>query len=337
MLSLENELIKITVLLDKGADIVEIISKKRDVDFLWKKPGGIRETSKYILSTPSDSGNFEDYYAGGWQEVLPGGGPCKYKGANLGLHGETALLPWGFKVIHDAHDEVCVELFCKTYRVPFSIQKRITIKSNESAIYFSEVLNNECNESLEFIWGQHPVYGSTFVDSECIIDTNATEIIASGNDTYPDSEYKANDISYWPNINNIKGECDDLSTMRSAQDKSAELFFLGGFKEDLAWYALTNPKKNLGVALVWDAAVYKHLWMWRVCNGSPGYPLYGRSYHLALEPFSSYPNNLYKAIENGSATKLNGYGKIETFYVFVVYEGCQRVTGVDKTGKVIKK
>ena len=160
MLSLENELIKITVLLDKGADIIDIVSKKRDVDFLWKKPGGIRETSKYILSTPSDSGNFEDYYAGGWQEVLPGGGPCKYKGANLGLHGETALLPWGFKVIHDAHDEVVITSYSIHYTKLYDYEL-CTLKSYTTCLDAESKHNAKANAVRQML-SKNDVAGALF-------------------------------------------------------------------------------------------------------------------------------------------------------------------------------
>jgi len=337
MLELENEVLKVSIILDKGADIYEITYKKLDLDFLWKKPNGIRETKNHILSNPATLGNFEDYYAGGWQDVFAGGGPTNYKGADLGLHGESALIPWQYKVLVDKEEEVSIELTCSLNRIPLSSTKTITLKSNNSSIFFNEIMKNECSEDIEFIWGQHPVYSDLFVNDDCYVETNAKNVIASGAGTYPNSDYKEDEKSSWPNMETKDGENTNLSKMSAGKSGSAELFFLGGFEEEEAWYALRNPRKNLSIGMVFDSKVYKHLWMWRVFNGSPGYPLYGRSYHLALEPFSSYPNNLDEAIKNKTALSIKGNSLIETNYTFVVFEGSDKVKRIDKTGNILAK
>ena len=39
-LRIENDVLAATVLIDKGADIYQLIYKPRDLDVLWKTPGG---------------------------------------------------------------------------------------------------------------------------------------------------------------------------------------------------------------------------------------------------------------------------------------------------------
>ena len=95
-LILENELLRVTVLVDKGSDIVEFRYKPFDLDFLFMSPAGIRNPNRGIVSAPS-GGPFLDYFSGGWNEVLPNGGPLvSYKGAELGQHGEISLIPWEY-------------------------------------------------------------------------------------------------------------------------------------------------------------------------------------------------------------------------------------------------
>ena len=51
----------------------------------------------------------------------------------------------------------------------------------------------------------------------------------------------------------------------------------------------------------WDGNVFPYMWMWQVCGVLMDIR-YGRTYNLALEPWTSYPSSgLIKAIENGSA------------------------------------
>ena len=59
---LENELIRVGVLLDKGADIFEFTYKPHDIDFLWQSPIPMR--SPFVATSALAEGNFHDYYYG---------------------------------------------------------------------------------------------------------------------------------------------------------------------------------------------------------------------------------------------------------------------------------
>ncbi len=45
---IENELVRITVLADKGADIYSFVHKPTDTDFMWKTNWGVRDPSKTV-------------------------------------------------------------------------------------------------------------------------------------------------------------------------------------------------------------------------------------------------------------------------------------------------
>jgi len=62
--------------------------------------------------------------------------------------------------------------------------------------------------------------------------------------------------------------------------------------------------------------------MWQVYGGHNDYPWYGRTYNIALEPFSSYPPaGVPNAIQNGSALILMPNQVIETELVAIAFEG----------------
>ena len=104
---LENELIKIIVLLDRGAEIVEMRHKPSDIDPLLRLPVTIHDPTRATGSIASAGGNFMDMYLGGWQEIAPSGGPTNvHRGAEYGQHGEVSLLPWDAMVIEDTPDRV---------------------------------------------------------------------------------------------------------------------------------------------------------------------------------------------------------------------------------------
>ena len=72
---LENELLRVTVLADKGSDIYEFLYKPLDIDFMWRSPTACARPGITVPTAGGEAGFFMDYYEGGWQEILPSGGP----------------------------------------------------------------------------------------------------------------------------------------------------------------------------------------------------------------------------------------------------------------------
>ena len=45
---LENELIRVVVLADKGADVYSFVHKPTDTDFMWRSPWGVRDPKLFV-------------------------------------------------------------------------------------------------------------------------------------------------------------------------------------------------------------------------------------------------------------------------------------------------
>ena len=69
---LENDLIRVGLLIEKGADIFEFTYKPCDIDFMWQSPISMRRP--FVATNALPEGAFHDYYYGGWQEILPSAG-----------------------------------------------------------------------------------------------------------------------------------------------------------------------------------------------------------------------------------------------------------------------
>jgi len=97
-LALENELLRVVVLIDKGASIYELLHKPSDTDFLWRWERGLRPRG-YVESIPHPRGSFQDHFAGGWDEMFPTFGPAvPVGGLPIGYHGEVAVVPWEYAI-----------------------------------------------------------------------------------------------------------------------------------------------------------------------------------------------------------------------------------------------
>lgn len=321
-LVMENEKLRMTILLDKGADITELLYKPKDIDFMWCSPVEYHNPSKCVSTTGSSLHNYLDHNFGGWQEILPSGGPeCTYKGAVIGMHGEVSNLPWQYKVIEDSKDEISIMCSVKTIRSPFYLEKTITIKSNEATVYFYEELTNLANEEMELMWGHHPTLGQGFIDDSCRIDTSAKKVFTYGQELDFDTQRLDVNCEYdWPMAKDRAGNIIDLSKVPSKNAGIADMIFLKDF-DNTAYYEIYNANKNVGFKLEWDKKIYPYAWIWLVCGGSYGYPWYGNTYNLAIEPWTSYPGTgLNKAIANGSALKMNAGQKINFSMKVNIYE-----------------
>ena len=140
----ENEKIRCLILVDKGTDIIEILYKPRDIDFMWKSPLDFKQPSKIPITKENESGSFLDLYFGGWHEMLPNVYlPANYKGAEYGLHGEASMIPWNYEVVVDTPEEVTIKFFIRMYRAPLYVEKYLNIKSNNNYLSFKEDIINE--------------------------------------------------------------------------------------------------------------------------------------------------------------------------------------------------
>jgi len=328
---LENELIRVGILLAKGADIFEFTYKPKDLDFMWQSSIPMR--APFVATSGLPEGNFHDYYYGGWQEVLPSAGWAvdAYKGSHQGLHGEVALLPFTAQIIEDTTEQVSIKIQASLYRSPLTLARTMTLKRNVAALFIHERLCNEAPIQFAVMWGHHPALGEPFLDESCLVQTPATKVNVMNfhvNGLWePDVDFE------FPLVKNRRtGQLEDITKVRAASIQSVDVVFLKELTD--GWYGITNQKQKVGFGMAWDKELFKYLWMWQNYGGNDDYPWYGRAYTCALEPFTSYPPaGVSAAIKNGSALLMKPGQIIETDLVAVAYTG-EGIGGVNLDGSV---
>src|SRR5437762_13491838 len=134
--TLENQLIRISVVADKGADIYEFLHKPTDTEFLLRTPLGLRRQPRTLPTINLREGSFSDFYEGGWQELLPVAGdfPSESKGAQFGQHGEVALLPWSYRINEDNPERISVTFSVNTTRTPLHLNRTMIVEDGEPAL-----------------------------------------------------------------------------------------------------------------------------------------------------------------------------------------------------------
>src|SRR5574341_1302703 len=167
VLMLESDLLRVTVLPEKGADIYALVYKPGNLDFRWKNPVGLAPPG----SPPQEgSGDLEFLwnYEGAWQELFPSAGDQTiYQGRKIPFHGEVALLPWEVEPIIENEYEVAVRFRVQTQQTPFKLERIMRLKRGEAALVLEEKITNTAQVEAHFNWGHHCVLGEPFLEAGC--------------------------------------------------------------------------------------------------------------------------------------------------------------------------
>src|SRR6202034_378910 len=100
VIRLENEILALDVLPQRGGNIFRLIDKQRDLDLLWKSP-------RVVPHLAAIHADFDDHWAGGWDDAFPGGRASRNRyGDLLPYMGEVWTQPAGYSIDRPALDVV---------------------------------------------------------------------------------------------------------------------------------------------------------------------------------------------------------------------------------------
>ncbi|MBA3643573.1 MAG: aldose 1-epimerase [Chloroflexia bacterium] len=331
---LENDLIAVSVLPDKGADIYQLIYKPFDLDVLWKSPWGLPRLTGIHSPAADSQAAWMDAYEGGWQEILPsGGGPSHYRGAELIFHGEASMSVWETTIEQETADAVEVTCSLRLRRSPLSVRRVMRIEANRSVLTLTERITNLGGEPLDVMWGHHPAYGAPFLSGDVRIDTNARSLRADDLIDPPHNPFNLDARTAWPAAER-DGTRTDLSHVPDEATPRGTMAYLHDFSGDWGWYGLTNTRLGVGVGLVWPASVFPYAWFWQELHASPGYPWHQEVYVMAIEPFSSIPGHgLAKVMEKTGSQLVLAPGESRDVELrAVLFESSTGLLGIEPDG-----
>lgn len=202
-----------------------------------------------------------------------------------------------------------------------------------SVLMLNESLTNESTESMDFTWGHHPALGGGFLDENCRLQVPPCRVKTLDDYVSPNSRLERAQDTLWPHVKGRTGETIDLSVIPPPSAKAHDMAYLYGFKE--GWYAITNLPKRIGFGMAWDHTVFNHLWFWQVFRGWSGYPWYGMPYNIGLEPCTSYPPSLTRAIDHGTQLRLGPGQSLQMHLSATVFRDVKSVEAVTVNGEVL--
>jgi len=248
-------------------------------------------------------------YRGGWQLLIPNAGAaCVVDGVPLPFHGEWSRTH--VTVTARAADYIVMSAGT---RLPLVVEREVRVEAQPDRVLVRTTVSNPSDRAVAFLWGEHPAFA---VDDGDEIDLPPARVLAA--DGTP--------VGDWPTTSE-GGRLDRVDTTRPTES----VHFVVGLAE--GWAALR--RRDGGVALAWDVKDLPAVWLWHEI-ASPGFPFYGRSSLVAIEPASSWPGTgLGSAIARGQALTLQpGHTRSTTVAVIPFEVSGRALSGATVDGRL---
>lgn len=331
---LENELLRVVVLSGKGADIASLVHKPTDTEFLWRSPWGVRDMAGTMPTTAEPNSVWADYYEGGWQTVLPNAGfYARYKSADWGIHAEANLMPWDVRILEEGPERAAVRFSVRLVRSPFLVEKDLVLDAGSATLVVTERVRNVGREPMDLSYGQHIAIGPPFLSGDCVLDLPGGTVYTQEEHFHERNRLKPASATPWPKGVLLDGSEVSLREVPPPESGHYDQAYIGDMPE--GWYAVTNTAKGIGIAVRWPVERYPYLWYWQMFGGGLGYPWWGQTYNVGLEPFTSYPNlGLEAQLANGTAWRLDAGEEAETELRCTAYASTAGVRSVTAEGAV---
>ncbi|WP_029112361.1 DUF5107 domain-containing protein [Mycobacterium sp. URHB0044] len=306
---LENKHIALDVLPQRGANIFRVLDKHRDMDLLWKSS----RVTPHVAAVHAD---FDDHWAGGWDDAFPGGRASRNRyGDLLPYMGEVWTAPADYRM-HASADEVSLTTTVRTPITPAELTRTITLRDDEQHFTLSYALRNIGTMPFDYNWGVHP---SLAIRPGMRFDIPATTglVDEAGGERLglPGDEYD------WPEL---RGH--DLRRADDIDIGAFALHYLTGLTA--GWVAATDVADRRGFGLCFDHDLFPVVWFCLVYGGWRGYQ------QALIEPWTGYPSPLEGAVAAGRARLLAPEESQTTEVVAVLYDGVETVTELHPDGTV---
>ena len=287
-LQLENRWLKLSILPEVGAKIYDLISKPTDKNLLWHNPRIVPQTF------PIES-DFDNYWAGGWDDAFPTCDECTFRDQRYPNLGELRSLHWNVDFTGRRGGNLVAQLSAFGPISPVKALKTVTLERDSPIVRMSYKIMNLAPMSIDFLWGTHPAMS---INKHTILRIPAKYGIAA--QCNRPSWGQVGQRYNWPILETEAGRME----MNKVKGVEANVYF-GHYAIDLedGWYAVEDSSSGEGFLLTFPLAQCPSLWLWLNYGGWRGH------HHVILEPWTSVPVNLAQAHQQKTSRSLKPGGE----------------------------
>ena len=289
-ITLRSSTLEVVIAPERGADITSLTDLATGVQTLAVSPTGA------VTSGPgqfSDSMvNWTNGYPGGWQLMVPNAGPARiHDGIEQGYHGEASLARWRILAQTESSAELTTELFT----APLTLVRSIVLDG--AAMIVTDTITNNSPDPCSFRLGQHPAFGTPFLDGDSFLTVNAATFMS---DAANPGTLASPDVCGRPGEVLPAGPVANSLALPAPGSGESLFGALTDFTDPAAGATFYSPTHGFGIQLGWDRAVYPNAWLWMEANSGGGWPWFKRLYSMAVEPVNVIP---------GEGTSASGHAR----------------------------
>jgi hypothetical protein len=295
---LENRYLKVTILPELGGKIWSIVSKAHDQEMLWHNPR--------VIPRPAHHGaTYDNWFAGGWDEVFPNDFPVEIDGEAWPDHGEVWSAPAEWHVAR-GESEASVTLEHRGIVLPTRFRKRVSLVPDGAGIRIDYTIANEGASPISVHWKTHPALplgdgARLHLPVGRVVDEPAFGAV------FAQPEFA------WPHAPLVDGTTRDLSVLPEPGRGGADFYY--GATLSAGYAAVSWPRRGLAFGLAFDPGVLDAVWVFSSHGGWRGLDT------VIIEPCTGYRADLLSAVAQGTARTLASGEILDTTITAAVLGG----------------
>jgi galactose mutarotase-like enzyme len=263
-LIIDNDVMKLVILPERGSKIVSIIYKPLQYELLYQS-----EESSYRRKNYGDP--FESQDSSGFDEMFPSISTCLYehfpwKGTEIPDHGEVWSIPWEYLVNGES-----LRLWVYGVRFPYKLEKTVKLSANSVEIEYR--LSNRSVFDFHCLWAAHPLFRIE-KGMEIIVPAGMERIINSVSGNRLPNYGRSYD---YPIICSDEGDRFDLRKILEHDDAGYQKYYFAKRVSE-GWFILYHHRKKLWIKLSFSPDQVPYLGIWLNEGGWEG------QHNIAPEP-----------------------------------------------------
>lgn len=289
---LDNGLVQADVLPGLGGKIWNLLHLPSRTQWIWHNP-------QVPLKTVEPGYNYDDNWAGGWEELFPNDAACSFQGRALPDHGEWWSRAWDSEIIESQRGAAAVRLTLEGSALKTRCEKRIELTKGSSRLQIHYRIDNLESESIYFLFKQHLALAVT---PSCRLELPGGEAMPVDLDF--STRLGVGGPFPWPQGTDKNGRAVDLSVMPESREKHQEFVYVEKLPQ--GWCGVRDAATQRSLRLEFSRETFPFTWLFTTYGGWRGL------YTAVLEPCTNMPKDLNEAFRLGRCARLDSGQSLET-------------------------
>ena len=290
-LVLDNGIVRAVVIPSLGGRVWELWDLRRDRQWIWHR-------EDVPLARAPIGSDYDEVWAGGWEELFPNDAKGPFEGRDLPDHGEWWTLGWTVSATTEG-DEAVLRLEATTSVRRVRAVKEFRLGAGESTLRVAYRIENIEAEDFHFLFKQHLPIAIT---SDCTLQMPGGRVVAV--DPSFGTVLPGAGPYTWPTATVDGGAGVDMRAIPARDPNAREFIYIDQLAGD--WCGVDDAASGAAIRMTFDREQFPYVWMflsyggWREC------------YTAVLEPCTNMPKELSEAVRRGQSAQLAVGAHFET-------------------------